>query len=164
MLYPEPEPGPSRGSVVAIAVGACVVVLLVAGAYFLGRGSGVSAPGAAPSERLPFGPEEQAYASQLRFSDIELSRAVNMANQEFTYVVGKVENGGPRNVRNLEVSVEFHDLIGQNVRRETVRMFPAGVPALRAGERREFQFTFEAVPASWNRQAPSFRITGIALE
>jgi hypothetical protein len=162
MISPEPESSSSRRFSLALAAGTGVVLLLVGLAYLLSRGS--AKQGGGQPAPLPFGAAEQAYAPQIHFSEIRLSRAANLLNQEFTYVVGTVENAGMRGVRNVEVSVEFHDLINQIVLRETVRVLPPGAPALRAGERREFQLTFESVPASWNRQAPSFRVTGLALE
>ncbi|HXZ19507.1 MAG TPA: FxLYD domain-containing protein, partial [Candidatus Acidoferrales bacterium] len=107
---------------------------------------------------------EQAYAAQIHFSNLQLTQASNMLNQEFTYVVGTVSNTGNRPVRAIEVTVEFHDLVNQLVLRDTVRIFPPGTPPLSPAHERDFQLTFEHVPSGWNHQPPSIRITGLDLQ
>jgi hypothetical protein len=162
MNSPEADRSSANRVPLAMLGGAGVVLLLIAVAYFLGRGSGGSS-GSQPAH-LPFGAAEQAYAGQIHFSDLQMSQATNLLNQEFTYLVGTVENSGGRAVQNSEVTVEFHDLINQVVLRETVRVLPPGSTALGAGHKRDFQLTFEAVPASWNRKAPAMRVTGLEFQ
>lgn len=148
---------------VALAAGAGIVLLLIAAAVILSRGSGSAKFGGQPAP-LPFGPVEQAYAPQIHFSGLQLSQATNMLNQEFTYVVGTVSNSGNRPVRAIEATVEFHDLVNQTVLRDTVPIFLPGAPPLAPGHERDFQLTFEHVPALWNRQPPSIRVTGLELQ
>ena len=162
MTLPSDQGSSSSRFYVALAAGAGIVVLLVAAGIFLSRGSGGGTSGQpAP---LPFGPAEQAYASQINFSALQLSQASNMLNQQFTYVVGTVSNAGNRTVRAIEVTVEFHDLVNQLVLRDTPRLFHPVATPLAPGREREFQLTFEHVPASWNRQPPTIRITGLDLQ
>lgn len=163
MNLPVADNTSSRGFFVGLAVGAGIVLLAVVGAVFLSRGSG-SAKGGGEAAHLPFGATEQAYAAQIRFSGLQLSQATNLLNQEFTYVVGTVENAGPRPVRAIEAAVEFHDLVNQLVLRETMRVFPPAAGPLPPGQKREFQLTFERVPSSWNHQPPSIRVTGLDLQ
>jgi len=162
MTLPAAENSGSRRFVLALAGGAGVVVLLVAAVWLMSRDSGAAKGPAAT--HLPFGSAEQAYAPQIHFSNSQLSQATNMLNHEFTYLVGTVENSGTRPVRGIEATVEFHDLINQLVLRETVRVFSPGAPPLAPGHQRDFQLTFESVPASWNHQAPSIRVTGLDLQ
>lgn len=162
MYSPAAEDSSSSRFALALAGGAGVVLMLLVGIWLIGRGSGTSnAPSA--EAHLPFGPGEQAYAAQIRFSGLQLSQATNMLNHEFTYLVGTVENSGTRGVRGIEASIEFHDLINQLVLRESVRIFPPGAPLLAPGHQRDFQLTFESVPQSWNHQPPSIRVTGLDL-
>lgn len=163
MIPPAAEESSSSRFLLALAAGAGVVLLLIAGVWLLGRGPG-GARGPAAETHLPFGAAEQAYAAQIRFSNLQLSQATNMLNHEFTYLVGTVENSGNRPVRGIEATVEFHDLIGQLVLRETVRVFPPGASPLAPARQRDFQLTFESVPQSWNHQPPAIRITGLDLQ
>ena len=162
MNLPASEESSSSRFYVALAAGAGVVVLLIIAAILLGRGSGEKTAGQpAP---LPFGATEQAYAEQIHFSNLKLTQATNMLNQEFTYVVGTVSNTGNRPVRAIEVTVEFHDLVNQLVLRDTVRVFPPGTAPLSPAHERDFQLTFERVPQGWNHQPPSMRVTGLDLQ
>ena len=163
MTLPAAEDSSSNRFFVALAAGAGVVVLLILAAIFLGRGSGEKG-GAGQPVALPFGAAEQAYAPQIHFSSLRLTQATNMLNQEFTYVVGTAANTGNRPVRAIEVTVEFHDLVNQLVLRDTVRVFPPGTPPLSPGHERDFQLTFEHVPAGWNHQPPSIQVTGLDLQ
>ena len=160
---PAAEDSSSSRFVLALACAAGIVLLLILGAWLLSRGTG-GARGPATAAHLPFGPAEQAYAAQIHFSGLRLSQATNLLNQEFTYLVGTVENSGSRTVRGIEVTAEFHDLVNQLVLRETVRVFAPGAPPLAPGRERDFQLTFESVPRSWNNQAPTLRVTGLELQ
>jgi hypothetical protein len=163
MKLPAAEDAPSNRFYVALAAGAGVVLLLILAAIYFSRGSGEKSVAGQPAS-LPFGAAEQAYAAQIHFSALRLTQASNMLNQEFTYVVGTVSNSGNRAVRAIEVTVEFHDLVNQLVLRDTVRVFPPGTPPLSPTHERDFQLTFEHVPAGWNHQPPAIRVTGLDLQ
>jgi len=113
------------------------------------------------------GAAENAYAAQIHVSDLRMSRAMNLVKQEFTYVAGVLANEGTRQIRDIELTTEFRDQFNQVVLREIQRPFgtttKAGDP-LPAGQRREFQLTFEHVPNDWNRQSPSIHVSGLVLE
>lgn len=140
--------------IVGIAVG-CIVVLT--------RYSHLHQEQVA-SAKLPFGPEEKAYAENIRFDNIQMARATNLLNQEFTYVNGTLTNGGARSIRALSVTMEFRDPFNQVVLRDTEQPIGMGNAPLGAGQKRDFQITLEHVPAQWNQQVPTFRVTGLVLQ
>ncbi len=153
--------GKKSGFPVAFLAGAGIVLLLIAGVYLLTK----PAPsGGSPARALPMGAVEQAYAQNIHFVDLKMSRVANFLNQEVTLLFGVVSNDGQRSVRDMEVTVEFRDQLNQVVLRETHR--PLGVRAapLPPGQRREFELTFEHMPADWNRQYPTIRVRGLVLE
>ncbi len=147
---------------VAFFGGLAVVLLLLGGVFLLTRHAGPAQSTA--EQRLPMTATEQAYAGQIRFLDLRMSRASNFLNQEVTFVFGWVANDGPRAVREIEATIEYRDLFNQVVLRDTRRVLGARAAPLAAGQRREFQFNFEHVPADWNRQYPSLRLTGLLLD
>lgn len=146
----------------AFAAGALVVLLLFGGLLLLTRTMRLNAPPAA--EKFPFGAPEQAYAEHIHFTNIEMSRAANFLNQEFTYVTGRVSNDGARTLRGLAVTLEFHDPFNQVILRETQSLVDSKTRPLDGGQRRDFQITLEHVPAEWNQQYPTIRVTGLILE
>ena len=167
---PVPETAPKRAMTgesdsnrlpLAILAGVAVMLALLGGFYLLGRYA--SAPGSAVEQPLPFGEAEQAYAPQIHFSNPKMSRAANALDQEVTFIVGTLENSGERTVRQIEVTVEFHDLINQVILREVHRLLPQGA-RVAPGQQRDFQMNFDRVPNDWNRQYPSLDVTGLQLE
>jgi hypothetical protein len=148
---------------VMLAVGAAVVLLLIGGLYLVGRMSRSSSP-AAQQQPLPMGAEEQAYAQRIHFLNLQMSRAANFLNQEFTYVTGDVSNDGTRTIRALELTVEFRDPFNQVILREKQRVISQIDRSLPGGLGQPFQITFEHIPDEWNHQYPSVRVTGLLLE
>ena len=139
------------------------MALLFGGFYLLTRLLGSNGP--ATAVKLPFGAAEQAYAERIHFSDLHMSRSTNMIKQEFTYVTGIMSNDGDRNIHAMEVTVEFHDAMNQVILRDSQFVIaPQGDPPLNAGLSREFQVTLEHVPAEWNQEYPSIRVTGLNLQ
>jgi hypothetical protein len=145
----------------AFAAGAVIVALVLGGVILLSRGSHPAGPGAAV--KLPFGPTEQTYAEHIHFKDIQMAKANNFLNQEFTYVAGTISNDGARTIRALEVTLEFHDPFNQIILRETDPLIGPKDQSLGGGQRRDFQITLEHVPVEWNQQYPSIRVTGLLL-
>ena len=163
------EPGESSYSAerrrfpVAFLAGAIVMALLFGGFYLLTRVLGSHGPSGAV--KLPFGPAEQAYAERIHFNDLHMSRSTNMIKQEFTYVTGTISNDGVQSIRAMEVTVEFRDGLNQVILRDSQFVIaPQGDPPLNAGLSREFQVTLEHVPAEWNQEYPSIRVTGLVLQ
>ena len=110
---------------------------------------------------LPFGPAEQAYASNVEIENLELSRAENFLNQEVTTLAGRLTNAGTLPLSNVELTVEFSDQLGQVVLRESRAVFGPQTPPFAPSERRDFEVSFEHIPSSWNIQQPLVRVSGI---
>src|SRR5580693_2300895 len=125
----------------------------------------VPTPQSAAAVKLPFGAVEQAYAERIHFTDLHLSRSTNMIKQEFTYVTGTMANDGVATIRAMEVTVEFRDGLNQVILRDSQFVIaPQADPPLNAGLSREFQATLEHVPAEWNQEYPSIRVSGLVLQ
>jgi hypothetical protein len=147
---------------VAFAAGAGVVLLLLCGLILLTKWT--RPRGSTAVEHFPLGAQEQAYAQQIHFKDIRMARAANFLNQEFTYVAGTISNDGARTLRGLEVSMEFHDPFHQVILRETEQLITPAMHSLEAGQQSDFKITLEHVPAEWDQQYPSIRVTGLILK
>src|SRR5271155_319250 len=146
----------------AFAAGAVIVLLIFGGFLVLAR---VMRPhDSAAAAKLPFGAGEQGYVQNIHFLDIQLAHAANFLNQDFTYVAGTAFNDGPRKIRAMAVTVEFHDPFHQVILRDTSQLIGPGAEALDAGKRLPFQITMEHLPAQWDKQYPSIRVTGLILE
>ncbi len=147
---------------IAVLAGGIVVLLLVSGVVLLTHRSSSRGPALPPP--LPFGPTEKAYTQHIHFINPDLKRGANFLNQEVTFVFGSVSNDGPRTVRQLELTIEFHDVFNQVVLRDTRRLPGPRASPLAPGEHRDFQFGYDHVPEQWNVQYPSIRVTGLQFE
>ena len=108
-----------------------------------------------------FGAAEQAYAPHLQIENIAMSKAENFLNQEVTTLTGEVVNSGDRTLLGLELTIEFHDSLHQVILREFRSVLdPAAVP-FAPGTRREFEISFEHLPASWNFEEPVIRVSAL---
>jgi len=158
MMDDEPK---SRAPIVLL-VGAAAALLLIGAFYLVGRLT--PPPPKAVEQPLPMGPPEQEYAPQIKFLEPKVARAANFLNQEVTFVFGTVLNNGPRPVRQIEITLEFHDVFNQVVLRDKQRLFsPTAVP-LAPGDRRDIQLGYETLPAQWNQAYPTIQITGLQLQ
>ena len=147
---------------VAFIVGLVIVALFVGAAVWLSRYSTPSGPQV--ETPLPMGGSEQAYAPRIVFLEPKMSRAANFLNQEVTFIFGTVQNGGSRGIRQIEITLEFHDVFNQVVQREKQRLFEPKEPPLKPGETRNFQITYEHISAQWNQVYPSIRVSGLDLK
>jgi len=145
----------------AFLVGLVIVLLLVAGAVLYSHFASSSA--SAKPKPLPMGAQEQAYAANIQFADPKMSRASNFLNQEVTFIFGTVENNGPRSIRQIEVTIEFHDALNQVCLRDTERLLAPESDPLGPGQQRDFQISYEHISEMWNVQYPTIRITGLDL-
>lgn len=160
------EPGEKRddGSrfPLAFVLGIVVVALLFGGLLLLTKLTKPSGTAAAV-QHFPFGTTEQAYSEHIHFNDIQMAKATNFINQEFTYVAGTISNDGAKTIRALEVNIEFRDPFNQVILRDSEQLITPKQGELGGGQRRDFQVTLEHVPAEWNQQYPVFRVTGLLL-
>lgn len=167
-MEPEPTPGPPQRDEgprvpAAFIAGLIVVFIVTACAVAISRYMH-SREAAAAAVKLPFGPAEEAYASNLHFDNIQMARATNLLNQEFTYVAGTMTNAGTQRVLALEVTMEFRDPFNQVVLRDAEQLITRKDQPFDPGQHRDFQVTLEHIPVEWNRQNPTFRVTGLLLQ
>ncbi len=147
---------------VAFLFGLVVVGLLVAAVVLYSRFGGSSAP--EKPKPLPMGAQEQAYVANIKFTDPKMSRASNFLNQEVTFIFGTVVNDGPRAIRQIEVTIEFHDVFNQVVLRDTQRLLSPSEDPIGPGQQRDFQLSYEHISDQWNVQYPRVKITGLDLK
>lgn len=151
-----------RGFPAAFLAGLIVVSIIVIIFLVATHSQKPAQPGQEP--KLPFTADAQSYAGNIHFNSLELSESDNMLNEKFTYLDGVMSNDGSRPIQAMEILVEFHDAFNQVILRETHRVISAPAAPLAAGKQREFQITFEHLPAEWNRQYPTIRVTGLVLQ
>jgi len=151
----------SRAPIVLL-VGVAAALLLIGIFYLVARLT--PTPTKAVEQPLPMGPAEQAYVPQIQFLEPKVARAANFLNQEVTFVFGTVLNNGPHPIRQIEITLEFHDPFNQVVLRDKQRLFsPTAVP-LAPHDQRDFQLGYETLPVQWNQAYPTVRITGLELQ
>jgi hypothetical protein len=151
-----------RGSPLVLIIGAVALVLLIGVLYWASQ----YAPAPALPREIPLsmGPAEDNYVAHIEFLEPSVARAANFLNQEVTFVFGTVKNNGPRPIRQIEVTLEFHDVFGQVVLRDKERLFTADAIPLESYHTRDFQLTYETLPAQWSQAYPTLRISGLALQ
>jgi hypothetical protein len=158
------NPGADGGSrfPVAFVVGLVVVSLIVIVFLLATHSSGPAQPSQQP--KLPFSAEARSYAGSIQFKNLQLSESSNMLNEKFTYLDGIVANNGSRTIQAMEVLVEFHDPFNQVILRDTRRVISKSNQPLGPEKERAFDLTFEQLPAEWNQQYPTIRVTGLVLQ
>ena len=149
------------GFPMAFFVGLTIVAVALGALYFAGKAPSGRARAPQP---LPWGAAEQAYATRVHFLDLRMSRAANLLNQEVTYVFAVLSNDGDRTIRELQVTVEFRDVLNQVVLRDVRRLLGPRAQPIDPLRRREIELTFEHIPEEWNRQYPAIKVTGLALD
>jgi hypothetical protein len=147
---------------VAFIAGLAIVAVLVVAAVLVSHY--VSPSGPEQVKPLPMGPAEQSYAPQVHFLEPKMSRAANLLNQEVTYIMGTVQNGGTRPIKQIEITMQFHDPFNELVQTETERLFGPNEAPLGPGEQRDFQLGYDHVSAQWNQVYPTVQITGLDLK
>jgi hypothetical protein len=152
---------PDRGRFNFALILAAAAVLVIMGALYFLPGRQSPPGGAPPGTHFAFGPVEQSYAPRMRIENITLSRAENFLHQEITTFSGELVNGGDRVVRGVEVTIEFSDSLGQIALREARPVLTPASPPMAPSQRRGFEVSFEHIPASWNMQQPTVRISGL---
>lgn len=151
-----------RRSSVVLIIGAAAMLALIGLLYWASR----YAPDPVKPTEIPLamGPAENEYISQIEFLAPQMARATNFLNQEVTFAFGTVKNNGPRPIRQIEVTLEFHDVFKQVVLRDKQRLFSPDAIPLDSYHMRDFQITYERLPAQWDQGYPTVRITGLALQ
>ena len=138
-----------RPTTVYILIAAAALAVIVAVAVVLSRSR--PRPAASPSQASD---EEKNYLRHLAVSTPRMSAAENFLGDTVTYLDAELTNRGGRAVRQVELRLEFVDMLSQVVLRETVRPITSETAPLKAGETRAFQVSFEHMPAEWNQGPP----------
>ena len=102
--------------------------------------------------------EQHGYLPQLVVSNPRVSAAENFLGHTVTYLDAQIANKGTRVVSQVQLEMEFVDMLGQVVLRETNRPVNPQTPALKPGETQTFQVSFEHMPFEWNQAPPSIRV------
>jgi len=159
--------------IIPLVVAGVLGIVLLLGILWLGRPESERGAPPVPAKLPPLADEAVRYAEEnIELGPVSLSRWQNFLGQVVTYVDGTVKNTGTWRVVALELTLEFHDIFGQVVLRETVR--PVGeapgrprtrlsVP-IEPGESRAYRVPLEHIPAEWNYGAPHIRVTGLLLQ
>jgi hypothetical protein len=143
------ETSEDRSTPILIMVAVVLLVLIIGGLLWLRRGLSPST-----AVRPAMGAEEKAYLSQFSVADPRMSAAENFLGNTVTYLSARVTNHGSRAVRQLDLQLEFHDILEQVVLRETAHAITRRALPLKPGETRPFQVAFEHMPVDWNQAPP----------
>jgi hypothetical protein len=165
ILQDHPEPEHRKPLPLNVLLGVLVVVAIALTFWFVFKGPGGDSSRTAQSNvSAPMSPAEQAYAKSVQIENIALSRAENFIHQEVTILDADAINAGQQTIAGLTVTVEFFDDLHQVVLRETRNVLGTPPASLGPGQKRSFTISFDRVPASWNLQTPSVRVTYLQLD
>ncbi len=158
--FSTPQKPESHGEWIPLAIGAGVILIVLAGVFFLSRHRNENA---GP-------PPEAPYASNLQISELAMSQAQNFVGAQVTYLQGKIANSGSRTVNEIVVEAVFRNSLGEVVGRESqpamiVEQRPGYEDAvslkqhpLQPNENQPFRLTFEHISADWNQGLPELRV------
>ena len=138
---------------------AAVAILVVGGvAAYLTFG-----PKPAPPPPPVLTQEAKDYLPSLKLSDVGLQAAESYINSSLVEILGKISNAGNRSVKLVQVKCVFHDVYGQEIRRELATIARKTGP-LRPGETKPFRLAFDNPPPGWNQAMPDLVIAQIQFE
>ena len=160
---PESPETKSKASPLTVATGALVTAAILLSFWLLFEPLGRKSNASHDATQLKMNPAEQEYAKNIEVRQIAMSRAENFLHQEVTTLTGELYNAGPEPVLGVGLTTEFSDDMNQIVLRETRGVLGSSGPPLAPGARRSFEISFEHIPNSWNRQAPSVRVSQLRL-
>lgn len=101
-------------------------------------------------------PEAQAYLREIAVTDAHMSAADTPLGTAVTYLDARVANKGSQTVREVDLRLEFVDMTGQMVLRQTTHPVSRQTAPLKPGELRGLHVTFDHMPAEWNQAPPAF--------
>lgn len=143
-------------------VGLVIMAILFA-AFYLAM-SHSAQPSPVVEKPLAFGVAEQAYVSEIKFDNLNLSAFENMFHQKVTYLNGDITNSGARTIHAADVAIDFYDASNNVVLHDTRRIIGGTIRPLGSGETQPIQIGFESIPPTWNGQFPAIKISGLDLE
>src|SRR6185437_14014621 len=95
----------------ALLAGVVIVAIVAVLLIVVSKSSHTAAP--IQTKPMAFGPEEQAYASNIHYSNIQLAKSENFLNQQFMYINGTIANTGNRAIDVHELLIEEIFRLGQ---------------------------------------------------
>jgi hypothetical protein len=107
--------------------------------------------------------DEKAYLSKISVTDARMSAAQNFLGDTITFLDAKVTNQGSRTVRDVELKLEYVDMFGQVVLRNFTHAISARALPLPPGKTRDFQVSYDHMPADWNQAPPKITVTRVAF-
>ncbi len=155
-------------SVVPWILAGIVVAAVLGVLLFVGHRSAPANPGGAGLAAA------DPYASNLAFSNIQMSESSSVAGAKVTYLDGQISNHGTQTLSGLTVQVAFRDFTNQIAQKETMPLSlirthqpyidtqPVSAAPIKPGETREFRLIFDHVAGNWNQQYPELRVIGIS--
>jgi hypothetical protein len=162
------DPTPERSfPTTAVAIASVAVVILIGVLVMMGRQHAAVPP---PNTILP----AASYASNLAFTNLQMSQSSSMSGGKFTYIEGHVANHGPRTVTGITVQVVFGDDVAMRPQIETVPVNviymrepyvdtrPVGASPLAPGAEADFRLIFDDVNDNWNQQLPQIHAVQVA--
>jgi hypothetical protein len=164
--FAEPTPGRNFPTT-AVAIAAVSLAILVAVLVLLGRRQEGSP---APKSLLPVA----AYASNLEFTNLQMSESSSMSGGKQTYIEGHITNHGPSTVNGITVQVLFGNDIDMPPQIETgplnliymrepyVDTRPVSASPLAPGSGSDFRLIFDDISDNWNQQLPKIRVTHVS--
>jgi hypothetical protein len=109
-----------------------------------------------PAVRPPLSAEARDYLAQIAVTDTHMSAAETPLGTTETYLDAHVVNRGSRTVRQLDLQLEFQDMMKQVVLQQVSRPVTENTAPLNPGETRNLHITFDHMPAEWNQGPPVF--------
>lgn len=133
--------------IAAAAIGVIVAIAIVASRTRSGSSS-------ADAELTP---EQKNYLANITFAEAKMSAATNFLGQRVIYLDAQISNRGTRAVEQVEISMDFTDLLGQVILRERAGVFPPASLPLKPGETRAFQLFIDRIPSEWSQAPPRIK-------
>jgi hypothetical protein len=147
----------NRSVAVWILVALGAMAALVAGLVLLRSGTTPAGQPAPPTA------EEKAYLSEISVADARMSAAQNFLGDTVTSLDANVTNQGSRSVRDIELQLEYVDILDQVVLRDfTHAVSPRALP-LQAGKTRAFRVSYDHMPADWNQAPPKITVVRVTF-
>ena len=165
-MFREPNPGRSLPTG-AIVIAAAAVAILVTALVLVGRRH---TDGGSSKGFLPVA----AYASNLVFSNLQMSESSSMSGGKQTYIEGRIANHGPSTVTGITVQVAFANDSAMAPQIETsplnviymrqpyVDTRPVSASPLAPGGEEDFRLIFDDVNSNWNQQMPQIHVTKVS--
>jgi len=124
--------------------------------------------------QAPTGPPP--YATNLKISDLKMSRAQNFVGATVTYIDGTITNSGVKTVIHAVVRATFRDPYNQVAQIEdvpvrTLQQFATYMDAvdlssspLPPGHSKQFRLTFEHVSEQWGQSYPELQVVDVVVK